>query len=331
MKYISCAQIIGCLLVIMGHSYPLTGIVPQHMENLRQFIYYFHMPLFVFMSGYLLIYSGGLKKYGSKNYIKKRAVKLLTPYFLLSVVAFVPKVLLSSFTSDKAEFSFEYLITNFLVPRDNIWGHFWFIPMIFTCVIAGCLVIWAREKSKLMFWIALFLSFVIMILPVNEDLLGIEDFTNSFFYYITGMTVAYYPSVQKSILNNKLFLFCPVFVMLILHFYGYFNGSLTDELIVAAVALLMIAFVLRTCNIYDFSEKPGFKFLGKNIFSVFILSWPCQCAIEIIFNKILALDFYLVFILMLSGGIIIPAVIIKLINWLAEKADLKFLPLIIGG
>ena len=129
--YISNARIIGILLVVFGHSYPLTGEIPKVLDIVRSFIYCFHMPLFVFISAYLVSKTGSIEKYGAKQYIQKRFVKLMVPYFGLSVLGFLPKILMSGFINDEVEFSFTYFIRTLLVPRENVWGHFWFIPMLF--------------------------------------------------------------------------------------------------------------------------------------------------------------------------------------------------------
>ena len=52
-SYIAQAQLIGCLLVVLGHSIPLNWNVPNLIYNTDVFIYTFHMPLFFFISGFL--------------------------------------------------------------------------------------------------------------------------------------------------------------------------------------------------------------------------------------------------------------------------------------
>jgi fucose 4-O-acetylase-like acetyltransferase len=117
----------GILLVVLGHSYPFNVPVGQGFEFLRTFIYSFHMPLFVFLSGFLAAKSHHLPK----DYITNRAGKLLIPYFVLSLAFFLPKVLLQSYLNDTVSFSFTYLVRSELIPRENVWGHFWFLPVIF--------------------------------------------------------------------------------------------------------------------------------------------------------------------------------------------------------
>ena len=78
LSFISVANIIGTVLVVFGHSYTLDydDITPV-MLAIRTFIYYFHMPLFFFISGFLAVYSRGALKKGFGKYIGSKAVQLI--------------------------------------------------------------------------------------------------------------------------------------------------------------------------------------------------------------------------------------------------------------
>ena len=70
------------ILVVIGHS--LHEYDSSHGTHtfVYQFIYSFHMPLFVFISGYLLsnsmISHGGIKPY--RDFVKDKTIRLLLPY-----------------------------------------------------------------------------------------------------------------------------------------------------------------------------------------------------------------------------------------------------------
>ncbi len=135
--FITWMQMIGCFLVILGHSYPFVTEVPSWARSLQVFIYDFHMPLFVWCSGYLLVAARQAEKYAFGEYAKHRAVHILLPYLAFSLIGIVPKVLLSGFLNDSLSFDYIAIIRAFLVPRESIWGHFWFLPMIFFLGLIG--------------------------------------------------------------------------------------------------------------------------------------------------------------------------------------------------
>lgn len=75
--YIDFLKGIGIILVICGH-----GQIPEH---LAAWIYSFHMPLFMFLSG--LVYK---EKYATaKEFVLQKVKQLLYPYFILGTLIIV--------------------------------------------------------------------------------------------------------------------------------------------------------------------------------------------------------------------------------------------------
>lgn len=73
------------VLVVIGHlSTMFSGLV---FSGLNQYIYSFHMPLFFFISGYLI----NFEKYINveKTYLTKRVSSLIIPYFFFSIIAYM--------------------------------------------------------------------------------------------------------------------------------------------------------------------------------------------------------------------------------------------------
>lgn len=64
-------QIVATYLVILGHSYPFVTPLPEWLIQTQIFIYCFHMPLFVWISGYLLIYTRQTVRNTAQAFIKK--------------------------------------------------------------------------------------------------------------------------------------------------------------------------------------------------------------------------------------------------------------------
>ena len=75
--WIDNAKFLGIFFVILGHY--------EIDQNLRQYIYSFHMPLFFFISGYL--YSKN-KYMNFKKFISRKIRTLLIPYFLFAFCSY---------------------------------------------------------------------------------------------------------------------------------------------------------------------------------------------------------------------------------------------------
>ncbi len=65
LNFITWMNIIGCILVIIGHSYPFVTEIPSAAQKLQIFIYDFHMPLFVWCGGYLIVAARQNERYSS--------------------------------------------------------------------------------------------------------------------------------------------------------------------------------------------------------------------------------------------------------------------------
>ena len=132
---ISFLQVFGILLVVIGHSF--YGASKDNF--IITWIYSFHMPLFMFISGYLFAYTMKLK--GKSLYtmsweecgkfIVKKIRRLMIPYVAISSLAFFPKALMSTFASRPVEVSFSGYLEMLAYPWDNVIIFFWFLPTLF--------------------------------------------------------------------------------------------------------------------------------------------------------------------------------------------------------
>lgn len=122
-KALDICKGIGILLVIIGHM----------STPLGQVIYGFHMGLFFFLSGYLFnnnYLDDGL------SFLKKRAVRLLVPYLLFPLLAFllfphIDEVWYKIWSSSKLMASYPY----------HILGTMWFLKSLFFVNVLSLLVI----------------------------------------------------------------------------------------------------------------------------------------------------------------------------------------------
>jgi fucose 4-O-acetylase-like acetyltransferase len=77
--------------------------------------------------------SKSVKKYGSIGFIKKRAVRLLIPYLVLSLIGIVPKFMVRNYINDTVELNTMYFVRGILVPR-KCMGTF----LVYTNAVCVC-------------------------------------------------------------------------------------------------------------------------------------------------------------------------------------------------
>lgn len=84
--YIDIAKGIGIFLVVLGH-YVNPFFMPDYFQHIVNFVYTFHMPLFMAMSGFLFGKSFG-KVNNYRSFVLKKSQRLLIPYFTISILLF---------------------------------------------------------------------------------------------------------------------------------------------------------------------------------------------------------------------------------------------------
>ena len=103
-SFFDSLKFIMICLVVFGHILEYSGIKDVLSFKVYSFIYTFHMPLFIFISGYF-------SKNITWNKLKKSAKTLLPAYFLFQIILSIPNMLEGSFS-----------IFNFLTsPQGILW------------------------------------------------------------------------------------------------------------------------------------------------------------------------------------------------------------------
>lgn len=314
--YIASARVIGILLVVLGHSYPFDVPIPRSLDQMRAFIYTFHMPLFILISGYLAAKSSR----AAGEYIAVRAKKLLIPYLVLSVAAFIPKILVQQYLNDSLEFSFAYLLRSEFVPRENVWGHFWYIPVIFFFGVFSALLSKQMKERKWVQVVALAGSYMLLWLPETTDWFALEDMRKTFFYYVLGFLLSCKDEFE-CVVRSKLWLLGLPSALAV-----FFSETEPKTL----VALLMIGFVFCFGTIADLRQNAVCKQIEQYSFTIFLLSWPAQAVMEVVLSRMLQLPVLVSMAGMFMAGIVVPLLCIQIVNWLEKYVPVRWLKLVLG-
>ncbi len=190
---ISGIKLVLIFLVVLGHFVQYVFSKDNYLDNyLFKFIYSFHMPLFMFVSGYLY------KPKSIDKFFKYLAVYLITGVFVLQ-----KEILVLIAKPDEGFWYFYvlaglYLIGNFLsnyiyivilVPYiilltifDFDWRYFYYYGLFF---LIGYifnkynikLIVKARVKNKFIFGLILIIT--LMILPIMNNIIYLDK--NSYF------------------------------------------------------------------------------------------------------------------------------------------------------
>lgn len=126
------------LWVVIGHAFlGKPGEGPQWENELFNFAYSFHMPLFMLVSGWLFyltrlrLNKNTLSQWTCCAIVKDKAVRLLISGLVFCIVSFALKVAFPGEMSRQVGLNVNDVAHAFLYPYDNPFREFWFIAPCF--------------------------------------------------------------------------------------------------------------------------------------------------------------------------------------------------------
>ncbi len=184
----SFLHVFATLLVVLGHSFYQTNSL------IVDWMYQFHIPLFFFVSGYLLNVSVSGKPLQPHIFLSRKAVRLLLPYFALSTLLFVPKVLLSQFMVRPLQASCSEYVLMLIYPYRNVNGSYWFLPTLFLLFVFAVIVLFFLQRLQHRTSLAvttLLLTLANISLPFSHDtLFNVVGVIHYAFYFALGYFVS---------------------------------------------------------------------------------------------------------------------------------------------
>lgn len=288
-KKILFLQVFGIILVVIGH-------IGEMNTNLHRWIYSFHMPLFMFISGYLLNYTNQRKieNINLKEFFWKKIKRLLIPYFIITSLAYIPKYILNKFTLRPVELTFNNYLKGFIYPWDNPIIFFWFLPtlLIIMVLIVFALKILKKFNIRHIKEILLIISAICTIVNKSEiEFLNIKGVINYTFFFILG--IYYYENekkIESFLFKNKNITLIFSFLILVL------NSIITTEnkLFYLIVAVIGISFSIVLGEIYLNKNMKFLAHLNHKSYSIYLLSWFPQVFLRIVSFQILKLNWIIV-------------------------------------
>lgn len=238
--YLDIVKAVTIILVVFGHCIQY-GSGSEYLSGaffgnpIFIFIYSFHMPLFMLVSGYLFAYSA--KQIDEENgwirLIRKKATQLLVPLLCLGLASLGFALCKLIIKGNTDEINLIWFVKRFISGFIN--GP-WFLWAIWWCSL---LIIVARrflKDSPIVYILVLLVTFVI------PDYYGLSLYKFMYPFYV----LAYFFNTYE--LEKKLKIF-------------YMNK------IVIGITIVIFAVLLALYNIDTYIYTSGYSLLGKNVLS----------------------------------------------------------------
>lgn len=317
-SYITLLQFIGIVLVILGHAtrifylpggwyYHQPDISSNLFNALTRIIYTFHMPLFVFLSGYLC--ERTLSKNASvTNFIQRRFQRLLIPFFACGLLYCVPIWIYLQFPDANYK--------TFLIGQ--VMGHLWFLPLLFEITLLYLLL---RKIPNRFSFIILFGLISLQFLHFERyDWYAIFRIPEFLSYYYMG--AKFYKIEDYKIFSNKVLITATMVITTLtfifveyLLYCNNFNGSLRLVLsgIFGVISLVLISKIIVE-KYPILANNPKTQFLSLNLLTIFLIHEPI---LEIILKFIKWGSFYtpvITVLILFVGTIVITLLLVMFVN-----------------
>ena len=257
---IKIATGIAIILVVIGHLASRGEVGIDLYVNLKNVIYKFHMPLFLFLSGYIAQYT--YKPIDSINdyfsFIKKKYIRLFPPYLLMSLIFFSGK-----FALGKSTELTEGILNILFYPAKSNSSFLWYIYVLFLFNLSMPIIHYVvKNKFIIFFTISILMSSFINF----PELLSL----NFYFWYLPFFILGCYLSTKRetymSILRKfGLIIFIIFIIWMVLEFLGIIN---IHKNIVGFFAIIGIAYV----SSIKIVRNTFFEKMGDNSFYIYLFN-----------------------------------------------------------
>jgi peptidoglycan/LPS O-acetylase OafA/YrhL len=203
------------------------------------------MPLFFSLSGYLFFYE--INKYSVIEIIKKKAIRLLVPYFTIALLWMIPIKLIAKYPAYNNRNYFEIFVYDILLANDN--GHLWFLPCLFLCFVIcklfSLVEIHQNIEDKYKDLTTLFVALIASIVSSKISFFGstIQNTLQYYFYFYLGVLFCKYSSNFFAITSK--YIFIAVVVSIILSVLSLINKSSFDFITSSMLDYLMFLLIPR--------------------------------------------------------------------------------------
>ncbi len=336
-KYIAYLQIIGIILVVFGHSF---HEYPDGYNGFSLPIYKmmvnFRMPLFLFVSGFLMVYTTFMNQkkplISSSKFTINKVKRLLIPFFTLLLVTFFPRSQFSFMADDEVTFTAETFIKSLIFDDKLVIPFFWFLQASFLLLIFCFAYIYLARKHNIKAWqynIILFIIFAILPFMGLKDvhLLSIGKICNLGLFFVLGCIYAHYDTyINKCIPWHKL----STFIICGLLWVAFFFLSEYQYIFYLTASLFGIGMCLSLAQWLVDNNYTFLDHLTGSNYIIFLLSWYFNILTQQVLHHFISLPWQVHTFLSLVSGIYVPYLAFKLMQKHADKRIVKVCAFCLG-
>ncbi len=299
---IDTMKVLLTLLVVIGHvftNYAPYGLVKPYYSNdifvhIVTYIYSFHMPAFVAVSGAIYYYVRfELNKYNNRGeYLKNKVKRLLLPYCFFSVFILFPVLWLINVVKTNP---MEFFYINYILSQDP--RHLWYVLMLFWVM----LIFRISDRFANRFYIPIL--FVCLVLNICSGYLpnyfqSQAACTYMIYFYLGYLFMYKRHFFQKYISRRNLIVFFLINLML-WYIYNWYNVNVITERFLKLIAAISgMSFIYIMSDIVsrtNIVKTKAFATFSKNSYAIYLFH-PAIIYMTIYFTKEYPINSYILFL-----------------------------------
>jgi len=304
---------IAISLVVIGHleTAPyLECIELEWYKLLKDFIYSFHMPLFMFLSGYIWSYTcpNILNINGYLLYIKKKFLRLMPSYLVFAVLILLAKLIFSKllFINNPAH-DFSEFWEVLYKPTASYAGFLWYVYVLFEYYLFFPIFLFLlRNKIELL----LLATFPLVFIRIT-DLFAINFFLHFLFFFSLGIYAERRGDNYLKLIDSYSVVLLFSFSVACILFFIY----PIPQIVMGCLSIPALHALVRN---YVNDRNGLLSTIGLFSFSIYLMNVPVTGlikAISFMFFGITYANFHILALFMVIGGIATPVLMKKyLIN-----------------
>lgn len=279
LKFITYMQTLCIILVVVGHSfYHYPDGQYGYTTLFVRLIYSFHMPAFIFVSGFLLAYSSMTSRYGNHqnfgSFVWKKTRRLLIPYITLILITFIPRVYMNGLADDYFELSFSSLFNGLFVSHSLIIPYFWYVQACFLLLVIAYAVFLVAEQIhvyRLGYLIILALIFLTISFTDlgNSPIFSVDSASQLSIYFWLGIVYAsFMDTIDHYICWASPITFVALLTLWLVTFIYFENTWLMWICRLCGVMMIIsLSRIMESRKIRVLDHLSGYSYI------IFLLSW----------------------------------------------------------
>ncbi len=310
---------IGIILVVLGHSDIVGQNTPATFLYLESMVYKFHMPLFMFISGFVFYLTNHQKSVNlSTEFIWKKLYRLILPALVVLTLAFSARFI--SLYIKRADLGPQLIINFVKMPLYKEYlpiEFFWFIFTLFYIFCISNILLYCVKQNTMLIVISITLI-IFCLWPVSVEFLYIRYISNYLIYFWLGMLsclgISRIPFVGSVSMGS---LYVATFFLAGFLTLSFLN--LPTQIAAILYAILGIFMCLYLAIYLKRFRINILNVIGQYSYQIFLISWFFHRIIETIGYKTFGLNYFITFPLSLCLALLGPIFITKLIGWKSPK------------